>query len=155
MDIEQLERIIDFDFQKIDRDYRHDLTAGVCAMPVAQHLGVDVIGFGNGVSMLSMPWTRVATFDGKHIMGGIVGTFADMAAVTAAISGNEIGTFASTTGFTVNMLAPAKGTHFIAIGRSIGSSKAIASCGADVFAINEEKATMIATCLATAKLHMP
>ena len=51
--------------------------------------------------------------------------------------------------FKLNLLAPAAGERFAARARVVRPGKTITACVADVFAINGESETIVATMLAT------
>lgn len=137
---------------EVNRDHRPDLIKIIEAMPFARRLEISVVGLAQGQSVLMMPAAVDWTFDGQHLMGGLTGTLADMAAVSAAMSAREAGCFGSTTGFTVQMIAPAAGEAFVAVGTEISGGKSSATASANVFAIRGNKASLVLTCLATARL---
>jgi uncharacterized protein (TIGR00369 family) len=121
-------------------------------MPAARLLGITVRGFGDGVSVVVMPVRHDITFDGRVVQGGIVGTLADFAAVSAAIAAAPVGTFGSTTSFDVHNLAPAAGEQLFGIGRLVKLGRSQAVAAADVYAENKGEATLVATALATCRL---
>jgi uncharacterized protein (TIGR00369 family) len=132
--------------------YRADLHAPIERMPASQLLGLKVIGFAQGISMIEMPIRSEITVDGRAVQGGLVGTLADYAAVSAATSSVPEGWFSATTGFEVHNLAPAIGTRLVAVGRTIKVSKSSGVASADVFAQQGDALVHVATALATCRL---
>jgi len=138
----------------IDR-HRPDLAAAITAMPCTRLLGLSVLGLGDGVSVIELPVHADVTFDGRTVQGGIVGTLADYAAVSAATAASPLGWVSSTTAFQVYNLAPARGDRLVAIGRIVKGSRSQAVAAADVYAVIGEDAELVATALATCKLIGP
>ena len=138
----------------IDR-HRSDLATAIAGMPCSQLLGLSVLGFGDGVSAIELPIRTDLTFDGQTVQGGIVGTLADFAAVSAATTASPVGWVSSTTAFQVYNLAPARGERLVGIGRIVKGGRSQAVAAADVYAVIEEKADLVATALASCKLMAP
>lgn len=146
------QRNLNLEQVEFSRTHRPDLIGAMEAMPVSKHLGVEVIGLAQGYSALRLMNNPDITFDGRQVMGGVMGTFADMAAVSAAVSARALGWVGSTTSFSINLIAPAAGKEFVALGRMVGQTGSTATAVADVFAVEGDNATVIASCLATARL---
>jgi uncharacterized protein (TIGR00369 family) len=128
--------------------FRLDLARAIEAMPSSRLLGLKVLGFHpEGRSAIEMPIARSHTFDGTIVQGGLVGTLADYAGVSAAACTLPEGWIASTTGFEVHNLAPARGERLIAYGsvQHMGKSQGISR--AEVFAMSEQACTLV--CVAT------
>ncbi|MEP3245176.1 MAG: PaaI family thioesterase [Sneathiella sp.] len=121
-------------------------------MPLAKTIGVDVVGLAPGSAILRMAFKTETTFDGAGLMGGIAGTFADMAAVSAAVAERGSDWLGSTTHFTTNLIAPGLGDIYIANGKTVGSSGSTTTATAKVFAIKNNKAQIIASCMASARM---
>ena len=133
-------------------DHRFDLRAAIDAMPSSKLFGLQILGFGDGVSAIAMPVTAELTFDGRIVQGGIVGVLADYGAVSAATAAMPAGWASSTTGFQVQNIAPAKGDRLVAIGRLIKATKSQAVAATDVYAMHGDDAELVATALATCRL---
>jgi uncharacterized protein (TIGR00369 family) len=144
---------------KLISGYRANIAAAITTMPAFRLLGLEVIGFGKGVSVIALPVRPEITFDGQVVQGGIVGVLADFAAVCAAIAAAPPETRGSTTSFDVHNLAPATGTKLVGIGRAIKVGRTTAVAAADVYAIAskdiEAEATLVATAIATCRLVSP
>ena len=131
--------------------HRPGLRAGLEAMPSSHLLGLVVIGFGDGISVLEMPVRAELTFDGRSVQGGLVGTLADYAAVSAAISALPDGWAASTLSFDVHTLAPARGERLVAVGRVVKVGKTHGVAAANVHAVTGDEARLVATALVTCR----
>ncbi|WP_416897188.1 MAG: PaaI family thioesterase [Minwuia sp.] len=140
------------DLAAYDIGYRPGIAAGIHAMPSSQHLGIRCIGFADGRSAVEMPIRPEITFDGRIVQGAVVGVLADYAAVSAATASCPEGWFGSTTGYNVHNIAPADGERLVALGQICGRSRSAASTRADVYAVSGDDWTLVATCLATARL---
>jgi uncharacterized protein (TIGR00369 family) len=137
-----------FSWPDVSAECRKDLKQGIDLMPAAKLLGIQAIGFHpDGVSQLEMLITPKTTFDGRVVQGGIVGTLADFAGISAAACTLPEGWMVGTTSFEIHNLAPAIGTRLIAIGRAVNVGKSIAVSRADVFAENEGAYDLV--CVAT------
>jgi uncharacterized protein (TIGR00369 family) len=132
--------------------YRADLKALIEAMPSSRWLGLAVAGFAEGVSVIEMPVRPDMTFDGRAVTGGIVGTLADYAAVSAATAAMPDGWLSSTTSFQVYNLEPASGETLIAIGRVIHVAKSSGAGSANVYARRSGTHVLVASATATCRL---
>jgi uncharacterized protein (TIGR00369 family) len=121
-------------------------------MPASQLLGLKVIGFAQGVAVIEMPIRTEFTIDGRTVQGGLVGTLADYAAVSAATSSMPEGWRSATTGFEVHNLAAAIGTKLVAVGRAIKASRTSGVAAADVFALQGDAMAHVATALVTCRM---
>jgi uncharacterized protein (TIGR00369 family) len=130
---------------------------GIRAMPAFRLIGMEVVGFGHGVSALALPIRPELTFDGRMVQGGIVGVLADFAGVSAVIAGAPTGAIGSTISFDVHNLAPSSGALLLGIGRTIklGRTSGVASANIYAIAEGEEKAILVATALTTCRLFVP
>ena len=144
-----------FELPDLIPDHRPQLAAAIAAMPASRWLGLEVVGFGDGVSVIVLPVRGDLTIDGRTVQGGLVGTLADYAAVSAATAAAPPGWFSATTSFDVHNLAAAAGERLIGIGRVIKAGRAQAVAHANVFASNGDAHVLVATCLATCRLLEP
>lgn len=129
--------------------HRPDIVEFIESMPVAELLGIRLVSLSPGRAEYELTIQREVTFDGFVVQGGIVGTLADFAGVTAAMSALEEGWFSSTVDFQVQNLAPAVGDRLVAVGESLRSGRRIGLSRADVYAIRGEERVLCATALTT------
>lgn len=132
---------------------RADHAAVIEAMPASRLVGLRVLGFApGGISALELPIVPAVTFDGRVVQGGIVGLLADYAGVSAATSALPAGWAASTTGFEVHNLAPARGERLVAIGEAVQVGKSHAVSSARVWALAGGDAKLVAVATTTCRL---
>jgi uncharacterized protein (TIGR00369 family) len=131
--------------------HRDDLKAPIENMPVSRLLGLKVVGFSETHAVIEMPIKAEITIEGKIVQGGIIGTLADFAAVSAATATKPVGWTSSTTSFDVHNLAPAVGDQLVAVGRVIKASLNSGVAAADVYAKKGDSLILVATALATCR----
>lgn len=130
--------------------HRAELAAAIEAMPVAAWVGLRVIGFdAAGRSRIELPVVPTLTFDGQAVQGGIVGLLADFAGVSAVACTLPPGGMASTTGYEVHHLAPARGERLIAIGQAVRVGQSSAVSRVEVFAQSGDTPAAALVCIAT------
>jgi uncharacterized protein (TIGR00369 family) len=140
-----------FKLPELFASHREDLKILIERMPVCQLLGLKVCGFNENQAVVTMPVRSEFTVDGAVVQGGIVGTLADFAAVSAATASKPAGWVSSTTSFDVHNLAPAIGDRLVAIGRVIKASASSGVAAADVYAEKDGTFALVATALATCR----
>lgn len=136
-------------------NYRPALSKAIASMPCSRLLSLTVLGFGEGVSAIELIIRTNLTFDGRTVQGGIVGTLADFAAVSAATANCAGGWTSSTTGFHVHNVLPARGERLVGLGRVVNSGRSQAVAAADIYAVTGNKAELVATALASCQLRAP
>ncbi|MFB9990791.1 PaaI family thioesterase [Deinococcus oregonensis] len=147
---------VPFVLPAVDALHRPDLRAAILSMPVARTLGLRVVGFTSGVSVIELDVRPEVTFDGRTVQGGIVGTLADFAGVSAATATLPPGGAASTTGFEVHHLSPAQGERLVAVGRAAFVGKSHAVSRVEVHALQERRESiLVAIGTTTCRLILP
>lgn len=137
---------------EVDSQLRSDLKLLIESMPASRLLGISVRGFApSGISVLELPVQPSHTHDGSTVQGGIVGTLADYAGVSAASSTLGDGYAVATAAYEVHNLAPARGELLVAVGRLVRAGSTNAVSRADVYCIrqngSETEADLV--CIAT------
>jgi uncharacterized protein (TIGR00369 family) len=84
-----------------------------------------------------------------YLHAGVLAAVADSACGYAALSLMEPGTGVLSIEFKINMLAPAVGERFLAVGRVVRSGRTITVCSADVSAHHEGATVQVALMQAT------
>lgn len=141
----------DFHMPDIEPGLGARLAAAIEAMPASRLVGLRVLGFAYGRSVIELPITPQVTFDGRRVQGGIVGLLADYAGVSATSVTLEPGWAASTTGFELHLLAPAQGNRLVAVGEAVQVGKTHAVSTVQVWALSNDKATMVAVATTTCR----
>lgn len=132
--------------------YRQDMIDAIGSMPASRLVGLSVTGFSPaGISVIELPVVPNLTFDGQVVQGGIVGLLADYAGVSAAACTLPVGWMASTTGYSVQNLAPARGERLLAVGRALQVGKTHAASNAQVWALRDGRYTLVATATTTCR----
>jgi uncharacterized protein (TIGR00369 family) len=129
--------------------HRPDIVEFIESMPIVALLGVRLVELSPGRAEYELPIQREITFDRSVVQGGIVGTLADFAGVTAAMSALDEGWFSSTVDFQVQNLAPAVGDRLVAVGESLRSGRRVGLSRADAYAIRGDQRVSCATALTT------
>jgi uncharacterized protein (TIGR00369 family) len=140
-----------FKLPELITSHRDDLKVLIERMPACEFLGLKVCGFNENQAIVEMLVRVEITIDGKTVQGGIVGTLADFAAVSAATATKPAGWVSSTTSFDVHNLAPAIGERLVAVGRVIKASASSAVAAADVYAEKDGVFSLVATALVTCR----
>jgi uncharacterized protein (TIGR00369 family) len=140
-----------FKLPELITSHRDDLKLQIERMPVCHFLGLKVCGFNATEAVVEMPVRVEISINGKTVQGGIVGTLADFAAVSAATAAKPAGWVSSTTSFDVHNLAPAIGERLVAVGRVIKASASSGVAAADVYAERDGIFSLVATALVTCR----
>ena len=103
-----------------------------------------------GIVEITLPYRSDLTQQHGYLHAGIVTTIADSACGYAAFSLTTAGSEVLSVEFKVNLLRPARGSHFVARGEVIKSGRTLTVVRGDVFGFSEDdKKELIATMLAT------
>lgn len=115
-------------------------------------LGATLTSIEPGQVEITLPFREDLTQQHGFLHAGAVTTILDSACGYAALSVMPEGAGVLSIEFKVNLLAPAKGSGFIARGRVVRSGRTIVVCSGDVVVLQDGKeeqsvATMLATML--------
>jgi uncharacterized protein (TIGR00369 family) len=127
------------------------LKALVLAMPIVRTLGLRFVRVEPGIVELELPIADALTYRPGVLQATAVFAAADFAAVAAAGTTLPPGFINATVDATIQLLAPARGSHVRAHGRVVRAGKSLTFCAADVFAVHEGQSTLCATLMATAQ----
>jgi len=116
----------------------------------AQQSIMKLIGAGltliePGVVEITLPFRPDLTQQHGYLHAGIVTTIADSACGYAAFTLMPEGSGVLSVEFKVNLLRPAKGENFLARAEVIKAGRTLTVVRADVFALTEDKRTLVAT----------
>ena len=98
-----------------------------------------------GVVEITLPFRPDLTQQHGYLHAGIVTTIADSACGYAAFTLMPEGSGVLSVEFKVNLLRPAKGENFLARAEVIKAGRTLTVVRADVFALTEDKRTLVAT----------
>ena len=112
-------------------------------------LGATIAFLAPGEVHLSLPFDARFCQQNGFMHAGAIASVADSANGYAAYTLAPADTDVLAVEFKINLLAPARGSEFLACGRVLRSGRTLTVCQADVFAIAATERTLIATMLST------
>lgn len=116
-------------------------------------IGATMTRVSPGEVDIEVPFRSDLTQQHGYMHGGVVTAIVDSACGYAALSLTSTGTEVLTVEYKVNFLAPARGSRMIACGRVTRPGRTITVCTGDVFAVDGEARTLVATMLTTMLLR--
>jgi uncharacterized protein (TIGR00369 family) len=108
-------------------------------------IGTSLTLIEPGVVEITLPYRQDLTQQNGYLHAGIVTTIADSACGYAAFSLMPEGSGVLSVEFKVNLLRPAKGENFLARAEVIKAGRTLTVVRADVFALTENKRSLVAT----------
>lgn len=112
-------------------------------------IGAELTHPEAGRVTIVLPSSPLLSQQDGFVHAGVIATIADSACGYAALSMQPEGREVLTIEYKINLLAPARGTSFRAVGEVVRQGRTITVCRADVFAESETKETPVATMTAT------
>lgn len=132
-----------------DPAYRERVERSVERQKFLSYLGISLSHLAPGEVDLTLPFSENLTQQHGFFHAGATTTLADTAAGYAALTLYPPGTGVLTTEFKMNLLNPGRGEKLVARGRVIKPGRTLTVCRADVYGIDKEDETHIATALLT------
>jgi uncharacterized protein (TIGR00369 family) len=112
-------------------------------------LGATIDRLEAGVVDLRLPYSPALCQQNGYMHAGAIASVADSANGYAAYTLAPAETDVLAVEFKINLLQPARGSHFVACGRVIRPGRTLTVCQADVFAHHGAQQVLIATMLST------
>jgi uncharacterized protein (TIGR00369 family) len=112
-------------------------------------LGVTIERIAPGEVDLRLPFSPRFTQQNGYLHAGAIASVADSANGYAAYTLAPPDSDVLAVEFKINLLAPARGTAFLAKGRVLRSGRTLTVCAADVTTADEAEPTLVATMLST------
>src|SRR5215468_2228109 len=112
-------------------------------------IGAELTRVEPGIIEITLPYRADLAQQHGYLHAGIVTTIADTASGYAAYTLMPAGSEVLSVEFKVNLLRPAQGDAFLARAEVIKPGKTLTVVRADVFALIENKRTLVATMQAT------
>ncbi len=112
-------------------------------------LGVRIAHIAPGEVHLSLPFSERFCQQNGYMHAGAIASVADSANGYAAYTLAAPETDVLAVEFKINLLAPAKGSAFLACGRVLRAGRTLTVCLAEVFTAGTPERTLIATMLST------
>ena len=107
-------------------------------------VGARLVSVEPGHVVIEWPFSRNLTQQHGFLHAGVVAAVADSACGYAALSLMPQGVAVLSVEFKVNLMKPAAGEHFRAVGKVIRAGRTLSVCGAEVLAHQSGKETTIA-----------
>ena len=107
-------------------------------------VGARLVSVEEGHVVIEWPFSSNLTQQHGFLHAGVVAAVADSACGYAALSLMPRGVAVLTVEFKVNLMRPAAGEHFRAVGKVIRAGRTLSVCGADVQARHAGTETTIA-----------
>ena len=112
-------------------------------------LGAELTAVRPGEVEISLPFRSDLTQQHDYVHAAAVSAIADSACGYAALTLMEPGFEVLSVEFKVNLLAPAAGERFVAVGRVLRPGRTLTVCAADVHAEQSGRSKLIAAMQAT------
>ena len=126
-------------------DFADEVAASFAQQRIMNLIGASLTLVEPGVVEITLPYRKDLTQQNGYLHAGIVTTIADSACGYAAFTLMPEGSGVLSVEFKVNLLRPAKGEEFLARAEVIKAGKTLTVVRADVFALTENKRTLVAT----------
>ncbi|MGB8575452.1 MAG: PaaI family thioesterase [Pseudolabrys sp.] len=136
-------------FKPKDAQFRSRVEASFNQQQVMKTLGVKIAKLQPGEIELMMHYAPAYTQQHGFIHAGIIATVLDSASGYAAFSLMPDDAEVLTVEFKTNLLAPARGEHFIFRGRAVKPGRTITVCEAQAFAVEAGQEKLVATMIGT------
>jgi len=126
-------------------NFANEVAASFAQQSIMHLIGASLTLIEPGVVEITLPYRQDLTQQNGYLHAGIVTTIADSACGYAAFTLMPEGSGVLSVEFKVNLLRPAKGENFLARAEVIKAGKTLTVVRSDVFALTEDKRTLIAT----------
>jgi uncharacterized protein (TIGR00369 family) len=112
-------------------------------------LGASLVSVEPGKAVIALPYAKHICQQHGYLHAGVVTTIVDSACGYAAFSLMPEGSAVLTVEFKVNLMSPAKGDRFLAIGRVVKPGRTLTVTQGEVIAVEEGRETVVAIITAT------
>ncbi len=136
----------------MDPDVKQKVITSFNRQKVMDTIGASILKVESGSVEIMLPFNPSLTQQHGFLHAGIVTTAMDSACGYAALSTMPLDAGVLSIEFKVNLLSPAKGTSFLAVGKVIKKGRTITVTQGELFALSDKKphpsrpvATMTAT----------
>ncbi|MEP7000256.1 MAG: PaaI family thioesterase [bacterium] len=127
-----------------DPDFEARVRASFAKQQFMATLGAQLQRVAVGEVAIALPFRADLTQQHGFLHAGVMTSVVDSACGYAALSVMEPGAAVLSVEFKVNLLAPAEGTHFLAVGRVVRSGRTLVVCAGELHAIHNERDTVVA-----------
>ena len=136
-------------FEPRDPDFKSRVRQSFAEQSVMQTINASLVSIEAGQVEIELPYRRELTQQDGFIHAGISSTIMDSACGYAAFTLMPAEARVLTIEFKINLLAPAAGDHFRAIGKVRKSGRSLFVAEADLYATSDETEKLVATMVGT------
>jgi uncharacterized protein (TIGR00369 family) len=131
------------------RSYKAGVRGSFDRQTLMSTIGARLSVVEPGRVVIDLPYRTDLCQQHGFLHAGILASILDTACGYAAMTLLPPGSDVLSVEFKINMLAPAKGSRFLARARVLRSGSGLTTCSADAFAMGGRSPTLVATLLAT------
>ncbi len=142
-------------FQPKDPDFKARITQSFSEQAVMQHMNASLIGIDAGQVEIGFPYQLALTQQDGFIHAGISSTIMDSACGYAAFTLMPVEARVLTIEFKINLLAPAAGDSFRAIGKVRKPGRSVFVAEAQLYATANGTDKLVATMVGTLMAMYP
>ena len=142
-------------FQPKDPDFRARITQSFGEQAVMQHINASLIGIDAGQVEIGFPYQLQLTQQDGFIHAGISSTVMDSACGYAAFTLMPVEARVLTIEFKINLLAPAAGDFFRAVGKVRKPGRSVFVAEAELYATSNGTDKLVATMVGTLMAMYP
>ena len=136
-------------FTPPDPEFADRVRSSFALQQLMKTLNAKLISVAPGEVQIEIPFQHELTQQNGFIHAGIITSIVDSACGYAAYSLMERASGVLTVEYKVNLLSPAVGDRFVAIGRVKKAGRTLTVCDGDVFAHKGGEQKLVATMMAT------
>ena len=136
-------------FSPLDPQFEARVRASFARQRAMETIGAALARVDPGVVKVALPYRADLTQQHGFLHAGIVATILDSACGYAAFSLMPRDVAVLTVEYKINLLRPAQGDRFVALGRVLRAGQTITVCSGDVVAHAGTDERLVATMLAT------
>jgi uncharacterized protein (TIGR00369 family) len=136
-------------FEPRDPDFKARVEQSFGEQSIMQTIGASLLDVIPGQVEIELPFDQRLTQQDEFIHAGVSATIMDSACGYAALSLMPVNARVLTIEFKINLLAPAAGDHFVAVGKVIKPGRSVFVAEAQLFASRRDSSKLVATMGAT------
>ncbi|MHB8838866.1 MAG: PaaI family thioesterase [Gemmatimonadaceae bacterium] len=107
-------------------------------------IGASLVRVGAGEVRIALPFNERLTQQHDFLHAGVVASVLDSACGYAALTLMEPGAGVMSVEFKVNLMAPAAGNRFVAVGRVVRAGRTLTVCQGELRAVQDEGEVVVA-----------
>jgi len=137
------------EFEPRDPDFKTRITRSFADQAIMQTIGASLLEVRPGQVEIGLPFDRRLTQQDQFIHAGVSSTIMDSACGYAAFSLMPAKARVLTIEFKINLLAPAAGERFRAVGKVLKPGRSVFVAEAELYAESGHNSKLVATMVAT------